>query len=121
MENVNTHFPEYEEKQKGHIQNQRQGVQSTKVLSPQKTQLTSEAKFHPEDKRRDVFLTVYDSKETIYKDQTENLLHRSSQGNKYKMILHKIYGKSTYIEPMKNKTEGETILAWRRASERMRD
>ena len=27
------------------------------------------------------------------------------------MILHEIYGNSTWIEPMKNNTEGEMILA----------
>ena len=36
------------------------------------------------------------------------------------MILHEIGGKSTWIEPMKNKTEGEMILARRRALERMK-
>ena len=36
------------------------------------------------------------------------------------MILNEIYGKSTWIEPMKKKTEEEMILARRRALERMK-
>ena len=36
------------------------------------------------------------------------------------MILHKIDGNSTWIEPMKNKTEGEMILSQRRAMDRMK-
>ena len=45
---------------------------------------------------------------------------RSSRGKKYQMILHEIYGSSTWIEPMKNKIEGEMILARHRALERMK-
>ena len=37
------------------------------------------------------------------------------------MILHKVDENSTWIEPMKNKTEGEIILARRRALEIMRN
>ena len=36
------------------------------------------------------------------------------------MILHEIYGNSTWIEPMKNKTEGGVILDQHRALERMK-
>ena len=103
------------------MKNQRQGVRSTKVIYPQKTQLNCEAKLHPQEKQRNVFLTVYDPKETIYTDQTGIFLHRYILGNKYQMILHKIDGNSTWIEPMNNKTEVETILAQRRALEIMRD
>ena len=48
-------------------------------------------------------------------DQTRNSTHRSSRVNRYQIILHKIDGNSTWIEPMKNKTEREMILAQRRA------
>ena len=36
------------------------------------------------------------------------------------MILNEIDGNSTWIETMKNKTEGEMILAWHRALKRMK-
>ena len=36
------------------------------------------------------------------------------------MIIHEIDGNYTWIEPMKKKTEGDIILAWRRALEQMK-
>ena len=62
MKKLNKHFPESEETQKGHMWNQSQWVRSTKVLHHQQTQIISEAKLHPEEKRRDVFLNVYNPK-----------------------------------------------------------
>ena len=88
------------------MQNQRQGVRSTKVISQQKTQLISEAKFRPEEKRNDVFLTVYKPKEKIYTEQIGKFPYRSIRGNKYQMIIYKIYGNSICIEPIKKKIEG---------------
>ena len=76
------------------MKNKSQEVQSAKVLSPQKTQLISEAKLHPEDNWHDVFLKVYKPKETIYTYQIGKFPHRYIRGNKYQMILHKIDGKS---------------------------
>ena len=74
------------------MQNQQQGMQSTKLRSQQQTQLISEAKLLPESKRRDVCLTIYEPKETFYAYQTGKFLHRLSQGNKYQIILQKMMG-----------------------------
>ena len=60
----------------------------------------------PEDNRSNVFLTIYDPKETIYTYQIGKFPHILIQGNKYQMILQEIDGKSTWIEPIKKKTEG---------------
>ena len=73
------------------MKNQSQGVKSAKLLSQQQTQLISEAKLYPEEKRRIFFLTVYEPKETIYTDHTGRLPHQLIRGNKYQMILHEIY------------------------------
>ena len=103
------------------MRNQRQGVQSTKVRSSQlPTQQRSEATLRLEENQRDVFLEVLKPKENFYMEQTGNFPHQSIMGNRYQMILHKIYGNFTWIEPMKNKTEGEMILARRRALARMK-
>ena len=56
----------------------------------------------------------------MFIDQTEKFHHRSISENRYQMILHKIDGKYNWIEPMKNKSEGEMIFAQRRALERMK-
>ena len=66
--NVHQHFPESEKTQKGHMQNQRQGLQSTKVHSQLPMQQSGEAKLSPEEKKRDVFLAIYKPKETFYTD-----------------------------------------------------
>jgi len=51
----------------------------------------------------------------MFTDQTGKFPHSSSRGNNYQMIVHEIDGNSTWVEPMKNRTEGEMILARRRA------
>ena len=63
---------------------------------------------------------MYEPKSTMYTDQTGKLPHRLSRGNRYKTILNKIDGNYNCIEPMKNNTEGEMILARSRALERMK-
>ena len=83
--------------------------------------MISEEKLNPEEKRRDIFSTVYESKDKIYTKQTGKFLHRSSQENKYQMILNKIDGNFTWIEPIRKKTEGGMILDWRRALDIMKD
>ena len=50
----------------------------------------------------------------MYKDQTGKFPHSSSRGNNYQMIIHEIDGASTWVEVMKNRTEGEMIEARRR-------
>ncbi|KAL7474216.1 hypothetical protein ACHAW6_000727 [Cyclotella cf. meneghiniana] len=44
-------------------------------------------------------------------DQTGKFPHLSSQGNRYQMILYHVNSNSIWVEPTKNKTEGEHILA----------
>ena len=107
MKNVNRHFPESEETHRVHIRNKRQGVGSTKAPHPV-TETT------PAEKKRDVFININDPKGTVYTDQTGKFPHGSIRGNKYQRILHEIDGNYTWIEPMKNKTEGEKILSRRR-------
>ena len=74
----------------------------------------------PNREKYDVFINVYKPNETMYTYQTGKFPHRLSRGNRYQMILHEIGGNSFWIEPTKNKTEGEMILARRRALERMK-
>ena len=47
----------------------------------------------------------------MYTDQTGKLTHYSSRGNNHQMIIHEIDGASTWVEVMKNRTEGEMIEA----------
>ena len=120
-ENVNKFSPESEETHKGHMQTQRQGVQSTKAtaqqaapisaaqtedLPPNKTANSEEPEAVPIPKRKDIFLAIYKTHDIIYIYQTTKFPHTSRQGNTYQMLIHKIDGNLTWVEPMKNKTHG---------------
>ena len=65
-------------------------------------------------------IDVYDTNDTIYTDQAGKFPSVSSQGNRYQMILTHIDTNSIWVEATKNKTEGEMILARRRALLRMK-
>ena len=91
------------ETQKGHIKSQRQGVRSTK------TQQSTRAVPVPIAKQKDIFISLYNPRDTIYTDQTGKFPHASSRGYHYQMIVHEIDGNSTWVEPMKNKSQGDII------------
>ena len=61
IHNVNRHFPKSKEIQKGHTQNQRQGVRSTKEKYPHLGTETPAV-----EKKRDVFINVYEPKGAMY-------------------------------------------------------
>ena len=69
---------------------------------------------------KDVFVTVYNPRETIFTYQTSKFILHSSRCNQYQMIVHDIDSSSSWIEPMKNKTEVEIIFARRRSLARMK-
>ena len=74
----------------------------------------------PIEKQKDIFIAIYNTRETIYTDQTGRFPHASSRGYHYQMIVHKIDGNSIWVEPMKNKSQGEMIRARRAALFRMK-
>ena len=129
VKNVNKFFPESEESQKRHMRNQRQGVQSTKkkaAISPITASSKSTAQKSEDDegapaieKKNNKFIATYNPRNTMFTNQTGKFPHSSSRGNNYQMITHEIDGNSTWVEPMKNQTEGEMILARRRALQQM--
>ena len=71
-------------------------------------------------KERDIYIKVYEAKDTMYTDQTGKFSVISSRGNKYMMVLVDIDSNSIWVEAMKNRTEGEMILARRRALARIK-
>ena len=120
-ENVNKFFPESKETQKVHMCTQHQSVWFTKATAqqaaplsasqtgdspPNKTANSEEPEAVPIPKRRDIFIALYKTCDTIYTDQTGKFPHASIRGNKYQMLIHKIYGNLSWVEPMKNKTQG---------------
>ena len=114
---------------------QRQGVQSTKSVAqqsvslsaaqtgdshPNKTANSKEPEAVPIPKFKYIFISLYKNRDTIYTDQTSDFPHIPSRGKNYQILIHEIDGNSTWVEPMKNKTQGEMINARRRALLRMK-
>ena len=99
------------------MRNVRQGVRSTKTLPIAPLPITPHM---PLLSPKDIFISVYDPRATIFTDQTGKFPLRSSRGNHYQMVVHDIDSNSTWVEPMKNRTEGEMILARRRALAQMK-
>jgi hypothetical protein len=113
VENVHKYFPESDETQKGHMNQQRQGVRSTKTKAtdfeePDKSLTIGK-------KEKDVFIKVIDARElngTIYTDQTGGFPITSSRGNKYVMVMVQIDSNVILVEAMKNKTDKEMQRAY---------
>eukprot|EP00804_Cyclotella_cryptica_P025841 CCRYP_002710-RA/>CCRYP_002710-RA protein AED:0.44 eAED:0.44 QI:0/-1/0/1/-1/1/1/0/140 len=91
------------------MKNQRQGIRSTK----QRVQPIVPPPTLPQ--QNDIYIKTYDTSNTLYTDQTGKFPHVSSRGFRYQMILYHIASNSIWVEPTKNRTEGELILARSRA------
>jgi hypothetical protein len=129
IKNVAKYFPELEKNQMGHMQGQRQGVQSTyPVYAPGATNDTNPLNTtvpvnHPAPTAHivahDILIRVINLKDTMYTDQTGHFLFVSGLGNRCIMILHHVDSNSSWSETLKNNSKGELILACRRALARM--
>ena len=95
------------------MRTQRQGVRSTKTQQPTRDFTPEEATpvQTPIPKKKEIFISIYSPKNTMYTGQTGKFPHASIRGNNYQMVIHEIYGASTWIEVMKKRTEGEIIEA----------
>ena len=100
----------------------KQGIRSTKekkmpetITLDDGTELTL-----PLRKHNDIFVAVHEAKETIYTDQTGAFPVQSKSGNKYIMILCEIDNGIIISKPMKNRTAGEMIAAYKRLVARLK-
>ena len=120
--NVHKYFPESEETQYGHLRGQRQGVRRTGIKPtniPQQDTTNNNEEQPALEKKNDVYIKTFDTKDFVYSDQTgANVM--TSQGNKYQMVMFHVDSNSIFVEALKNRTEGEMILARRRALQRMK-
>ena len=107
--NVKKYYPETTETPKGHLNQSRKNVRSTK--SPVKPFETNNAKLKGK-KERDVYIKIYDVRETIYSDQTGQFPTRSLSGNKYIMVMVDIDSSGILVEPMKSRKDAEMIRAY---------
>jgi hypothetical protein len=108
--NVNKYYPETSEMPKGHMNQMRKNVRSTKAKrTPLETCDTSQL---DSKKVRDIYTTMYDVHRTMFSDQTGQFPMRSQSGNKYIMVLVKIDSDAILVEPMKSRKDAEMIQAY---------
>eukprot|EP00804_Cyclotella_cryptica_P025968 CCRYP_002793-RD/>CCRYP_002793-RD protein AED:0.25 eAED:0.25 QI:0/-1/0/1/-1/1/1/0/824 len=100
-DNINKHFLESEETQKGHMRQSRQGTCSTKVID--EDALLS---FQPTPgvKHKDVYLRVYDAtKKPMYSNQSGPFPIKSRRNHQYVMVACELDGNYIDIEPLKTR------------------
>ncbi len=108
--NINKYYPETSETSKGHMNQTRKNVRSTKAKqTPLETCDTSQ--LHGK-KVRDIYTTMYDIHETMFSKQTGQFPTRLQSGNKYIMVLVKINSNAILVEPMKSCKDAEMIRAY---------
>jgi hypothetical protein len=90
VENVNKHYPETNETDKGHMKMQRMNVRSTKICD-----VAHEEAQIPSPKKNNVYIHIFNAHDTVYTDQTGSFPITSSRGNKYIMVMCEVDGKKT--------------------------
>ncbi len=108
--NVQKYYPEIIKTAKGHLNQTRKNVRSTKAkTAPLETCDTSQ--LHGK-KVRDIYTQTYMVHKTIFSDQTGQFLTHSQQGNKYIMVMVEIDSNAILVEPMKSRKDEEMIRAY---------
>eukprot|EP00804_Cyclotella_cryptica_P028262 CCRYP_014618-RA/>CCRYP_014618-RA protein AED:0.29 eAED:0.29 QI:0/0/0/1/0.5/0.33/3/0/697 len=111
-ENINKHFPESDETQKGHMRQSRQGVRSTKVLDED---MLSEVKPTPGIKKKDVYLRVFDAtRRSMYTDQSGPFPIMSKQKHRYIMVAVELDGNYIDAEPLKTRSAKDLTDAYQK-------
>jgi hypothetical protein len=106
VSNIHRFYPETKETPKGHLDQQRQGVRSTKVTTKTSGSLTSKAKEH------DVFTQVWELRNTTYSDQTGRFPFTSYAGNKYVMVMVELDSSGIIVEGIKDRSSDELKRAY---------
>jgi hypothetical protein len=101
---------------KGHMNQQRQGIQSTKKevelpLLPEDTDLYP-ASDAPNDKTNVCFAAVIETTGRTFSDQTGRFLIPSSTGNNYVFVMYDYDSNSIHAEPMPNCTAKSHVTAY---------
>ena len=118
VSNVRRYYPETVETPKGHLNQTRKNVRSTK---PKRAPLEEANTASLRGKKvRDVFTHVYDVRETIFSDQTGQFPTRSLRGNKYIMVMVDIDSSAILVEPIKSRKDEELTRAYRALMDRLR-
>ena len=108
-QNVQKYYPETIETAKGHLNQTRKNVRSTKA-KPTPLETCDTSQLHGK-KVRDVYTKTYSVHETMFSDQTGQFSMRSQRGNKYVMVMVEIDINAILVEPMKSRKDEEMIRA----------
>eukprot|EP00804_Cyclotella_cryptica_P020074 CCRYP_014880-RH/>CCRYP_014880-RH protein AED:0.12 eAED:0.12 QI:0/-1/0/1/-1/1/1/0/1096 len=108
--NVAKYYPETDETPKGHLNQTRKNVRSTKHQAAPFQQANS-ASLRGK-KVQDIYTSVYNVRETIFSDQTGQFPTRSSRGNKYVMVMVEVDSNAILLEPMHSRKDNEMIRAY---------
>eukprot|EP00804_Cyclotella_cryptica_P003621 CCRYP_002237-RA/>CCRYP_002237-RA protein AED:0.34 eAED:0.34 QI:0/-1/0/1/-1/1/1/0/435 len=107
--NIQKYFSETVETLKGHLNQSRKNVTSTKQKPiPLETFQSPQLKGR---KLRDIYTHIYDTFDTIFSDQTRKFPHRSLSGYYYLMVMVDIDSSAILVKPIKNRTDPELTCA----------
>ena len=106
-QNVKKYYPETTATPKGHLNQSRKNVRSTKP-KPFEEINTNQLRGR---KNKDVYTKVYDVRDTVFTNQTWQFPTRSLSGNKYIMVMVDIDSSGILVEPIKNRTDAELTRA----------
>ena len=109
--NVQKYNPETIKTAKGHLNQTRKNVRSTKTKTASPLETCDTSQLHGK-KVRDVYTETYMVRKTMFSDQTGQFPTRSQQGNKYIMVMVEIDSNAILVEPMKSRKDDEMIRAY---------
>ena len=108
--NVQKYYPDSAETPRGHLNQTRKNIRSTKPKPAPFEEIHSNQlrgrKVH------DIYTTTYHVRDTIFTDQTGQFPVHSQAGNKYIMVMVEIDSSAILVEPIKNRTDAELTRAY---------
>ena len=109
--NVARYYPDTNKTPKGHLNQSRKNVRSTKPKrTPLQVPKTSLLEGH---KACDIYISLYEIRITVFYNQTGQFPTHSQQGNKYIMFMVEIDSNAVLVKPIKNRKEGDLKRAYR--------
>eukprot|EP00804_Cyclotella_cryptica_P022984 CCRYP_014977-RA/>CCRYP_014977-RA protein AED:0.29 eAED:0.29 QI:0/0/0/1/0/0/4/0/551 len=103
--NVQKYHPDSSETHKGHLNQTRINIHSTKPIPPPFEEVHSNQLRGREV--QNIYTKTYQVRNTIFTDQTGHIRVCSQAGNKYIMVMVEIDSSAILLEPIKNRTDAE--------------
>jgi hypothetical protein len=108
--NVQKYYPKMIRTAKGHLNQTRKNVWSTKVNATP-LEICNISHIHGK-KVRNVYTQIYMVRKTMFSNQTGQFPIQSLCGNKYIMVMVEIDSNTILVEPMKNRKDAKMIGAY---------